>query len=80
MGQVDPTKSWTMWATTGPDSSPSYADSQGATRTNTRKSKTVWGRWHPVANRARLQALVDRMLLNRSFRSRSASSLKWTAG
>ena len=42
-------------------------DSQGANETNSRKSKTIWGRWHPTSNMAELQAVVDRMLLNRSF-------------
>ena len=43
------------------------ADSQGVNEYNGRRSKSIFGRWHPTGNRAELTGLVDRMLLNRSF-------------
>lgn len=42
------------------------ADSQSARQTGIRKTKTIWGRWQPTGNRAELQSVADRMLLNRS--------------
>jgi len=42
-------------------------DSQGANEINGRRSLTIYGRWHPTNNEAELQAVIDRMLLNRSY-------------
>jgi hypothetical protein len=42
-------------------------DSQGVNEYNGRRSKSIFGCWHPTGNRAELTGLVDRMLLNRSF-------------
>lgn len=41
-------------------------DSQSARQSGVRRARTIWGRWQPTGNRAELQAIVDRMLLNRS--------------
>ena len=67
MGQVDPTKKLDDVGNYRTGFVTVNADSQGANETNSRKSKTIWGRWHPTSNMAELQAVVDRMLLNRSF-------------
>lgn len=42
------------------------ADSQSDRQAGVRRTRTIWGRWQPTGNRAELQAIVDRMLLNRS--------------
>lgn len=42
-------------------------DSQGTNETRMRKAKTIYGRWQPTGNRAEMTAIVDRMLLARSF-------------
>lgn len=42
------------------------ADSQGANATRLRKSKNIWGRWQPTANRVEMQGVVNRMLRSRS--------------
>lgn len=42
-------------------------DSQGANEINGRRSLTIYGRWHPTSNEAELQAVIDRMLLNRGY-------------
>lgn len=67
MGQVDPTKKSDDVGNYRDGFVTVNADSQGDNETRTRKSKTIWGRWHPTSNRAELAGLVDRMLLNRSF-------------
>jgi len=67
MGQVDPTKKLDDVGNYRTGFVTVNTDSQGANETNSRKSKTIWGRWHPTSNMAELQAVVDRMLLNRSF-------------
>lgn len=65
-GQVDPTKTKDEVGNYRAGFITVNADSQGLKETRLRKSKTIFGRWHPISNRAELQVVVDRMLLNRS--------------
>jgi hypothetical protein len=67
LGQIDPTKKIDELGNYKEGFVTINADSQSANETNGRKAKNIYGRWHPTGNRAELQGVVDRMLLNRSF-------------
>lgn len=67
MGQRDPTKDEKQIGNYSEGFVTVNADSQSTNETGSRRSKVIYGRWHPTSNRAELQAVIDRVLLNRSF-------------
>lgn len=67
LGQIDPTKKQDDLGNYKEGFVTINGDSQGAKETGLRKSKTIYGRWQPTGNRAEMQGVVDRMLLNRSY-------------
>lgn len=67
MGQRDPTKKKDELGNYRAGFITVNTDSQGANEINGRRALTIWGRWHPTSNRAELQAVIDRMLLNRTY-------------
>jgi len=67
MGQRDPTKAKDDIGNYRAGFLTINTDSQGANEINGRRALTIYGRWHPTSNRAELQAVIDRMILNRSY-------------